>query len=126
MFGNIHAMPDQALDCFVVECGLAVAGKMLKMGTDYRRTLFYYPLHHCRFAVGYRFAFDNLDRTFRAGADTGPEPVAEEITYEPGLIVNDLDRPFRTIRDALAAACTFRFVNADDIPLHCFLLRPVL
>jgi hypothetical protein len=118
-------MPDQALDCFVVECGLAMAGKVLKMGPDNGRTLLYYPLHDCRFAVGYRFAFDNLDRTFRAGADAGPEPVAEEIAYEPGLIVNDLERPFRTVRDALATACTFRLINADDVPLHRFLLRPV-
>ena len=35
---------------------------------------------------------DNTDRTLRAGAGAGPEPVAEEVGYQPGLPVNELER----------------------------------
>jgi len=91
---------------------------MSEMGFDDRTSLFYDIRHHRLLIVGHGLTLDHADRTFRAGADAGPEPVAEKIAHEPGLPVDELERSLRAVRDALAATGAFLSIDADDLPFH--------
>ena len=60
-------------------------------------------LHGAALIIGLGFAFFDMDRALRAGADTRAQAVAEQIADQTRLSVNDLQRAFRTPGYALAA-----------------------
>ena len=118
MIGDRYAVLCQVFYCLVVQVRLPVAGKVFEMCLYDRHALLCNGRHHSLLIIGRRFPLCNGDRAFRAGPDTGAETIAEDIAYEPGFPVNDLQRPFRAVRDALAASRAFRFVDTDDLPFH--------
>jgi hypothetical protein len=109
---------DQVLNPLIVECPLSMTCQVLEVGFDDQCSLFYDHCHHGLLAVRLGLAFNDTDRPFWAGADTGPKPVTEKVAHEPGLPVNELECSLRAIRDALAASRAFRIVNADNPALH--------
>lgn len=50
-------------------------------------------------------------------ADAGPQAVAEEITDEPGFIIDDLNGALGTIGDAESAAVAQLLVDPYDLSL---------
>ena len=60
----------------------------------------------CSFVIRISFALDDLDRTARALAKTGPEAVTIRVGHQPGFAVNDAKRPFGARGHTQAAAVT--------------------
>jgi hypothetical protein len=61
---------------------------------------------------------DDGDGILRAVAETGAETIAEIISREPGLAVDNSDGPFGAGRHAHSAAVAFFFVNLDNFSDH--------
>src|SRR5208337_3145950 len=108
----------QVLDCLVVECYLAIAGKVLQVRFDDRCSLLCDSSHHDLLIVRHRIALDHRDRSLRTRTYAGPKPVAEKVADQPGFPFDQLERSFRAVRDALAASSTFPVFYADDLPFH--------
>ena len=68
------------------------------------------------------FAFDNLERTGRAGADAITEPIAEVFLHEFGFSVHQLQGALGTADDAVAATVAEIFVDFDNLTFHRVLL----
>jgi hypothetical protein len=60
----------------------------------------------------------DCDGAFRTMPEAGSQAVAEEVADQPGLAVNDLERPFRTARNAQSATVALALVNANDFAPH--------
>jgi hypothetical protein len=118
MVWNGDGMILQVVNRLVIEFHLPMAGKMFEMGFDHRFSLPDNGLHHGFLIVGYSFSLDDTDRSFGAGAYAGPETIAEEITYEPCLSINELKCSLRAVRDALPASRAFGIVDIDYLPFH--------
>ncbi len=109
----------QVLDRLPVEPHLPVAEKVLQVCPDDRFSLGHDLFcHHGLFIVRLGLPLDDADRPLRAGPDTGAKPVAEEVTHEPCLPVDDLKRSFRAVGDAETAPGAFLLVDIDDLSLH--------
>ena len=108
----------RVLDRLVVESGLAMAGKVLEMRLNDGCPLFCDSCHHGLFIVRHGLPLDYRYRTFGTGADAGAKTVAEEVADKAGLALDQPERPFRAVRDALAAARAFFLIDTDDLPFH--------
>ncbi len=67
------------------------------------------------FVEGLRLSFLNSDGPLRAIAQAGPQAIAVLVLYQAGLAVDDLNRPFRTGRNAQSTAVALRFINLNDL-----------
>jgi hypothetical protein len=54
---------------------------------------------------------------------TSPQPIAKDFADQPGFTVNDLERPFVTVRNAEPAAVAFFFVNFNDLSFNHYAFR---
>jgi hypothetical protein len=118
MIGDRDAFFDEVLNSLIIQRYLAMAGEMFEMGFDDRHTLPHDRFHHRIFVIGRCLAFDNRDRSLGAGPYTGTKTITEEIADKPCLPVDELKGSLRAVRDALAAACAFVFINTDYVPFH--------
>ena len=72
-------------------------------------------LFHGTLIVGFGRALDDFQGSGRAAAKTGAQAVAEVIGKNLGLAVDNLDRAFGAVQNALAAAVAEVFIDFDDV-----------
>jgi hypothetical protein len=118
MFWNRIRRFDQVLYGLIVELPLPMTKEMLEMGPDNRCSLFCDIPHYGLLIIGNSLAFDNADRTLRAGADAGAKAITEKVAYKPGFSPDQLQGSLRAVRDALAASRAFLLIDADDPAFH--------
>jgi hypothetical protein len=118
MIGDQDTFLDEVLNSLIIQRDLPVTCEMFEMGFDDRDTLFHDRFHHGSFVIWYCLAFNNRDRSFRAGSYTGSETITEEIAYETCFTIDKLKRSLRAVRDTLTASRAFGIVNTDYLPFH--------
>lgn len=59
--------------------------------------------------------FFNGDSALRAGPQTSTQPIAQFLGHQPGFAIDDPQRPFSAIGNAVAAAIALFLVNANDL-----------
>jgi hypothetical protein len=118
MIGDWNAILDQVLDSLIIQRDLAMAGEMFEMRRNYRCTLPDDIFHDRLLIVGNRFPLNDADRPFRAGTNAGTKTIAEKVTDQPCLSVDELKSTLRAVRDALTASRAFCIVNTDYVPFH--------
>ncbi len=83
---------------------LVVVFEVMEMRPDGAGPLLHDVCHYFLLVIGFGFAFLDSDRSQRAFAQAGAEPVAEEVANQPRLSVYYLQCPFRAAGNAVAAA----------------------
>jgi hypothetical protein len=65
-----------------------------------------------------RLPFDDLEGILGALSQTGPQPITELLSDEPGFPVYDLYSALGTGRNTYPTAITCCFVDFDDLPFN--------
>ena len=89
--------------------------EMLEMRLDHGGALLDHVGHHLSLVVGLGLAFFDRDGALRTMPKAGPQAVAQEFAHQPGFAVDQLDRPLRTVGNAVAAAVALFLVDPDDL-----------
>jgi hypothetical protein len=98
--------------------GLVVFAQMLEMGRKHVSPLRHYIGHNLALIVGLGFPLDHADGPLGAIIQAGSQPVAKQISYQPGLAINYLQGTFRAIRDTDPTAVAFCLVDLNDLAFH--------
>lgn len=123
--GNGNVVLVQVFNCLFIEALLAMPQEVFKMSGDNRWPLGNNIGHHGLLVIGPGFPFNDRNRSFRACADTGAKPIAEEVAHEACFPLNQLQCSLRTIGDALAASRALFFVDMNDLSFHGILFRKI-
>ena len=118
--GNV--MIRQVLPRLFKVCFFVMGGQVIEVGADDIGALGRDIGHDAHLVIGFGLTFFDADGAQRAGADAGAQSVAEKVGDQPGLVVDELQRPFGTIGQALSAAIAYVLVNENDISFHVVLL----